>query len=91
LGAIWYFFAGVSGFILCGSLWICVVSEAKPLGWQKLKPKGASRLALTVKASFDAPPMVYALPNLFFKDQKAWTPHNGSQNLLCNGLGALFI
>jgi hypothetical protein len=44
-------------------------SESKPLGLQKLKPKGASKLALTVKASLDAPPMVYALPNLFFKDQ----------------------
>jgi hypothetical protein len=43
--------------------------ESKPFGLPKLKPKGASKLALTVKASLDAPPMVYTLPNLFFKDQ----------------------
>jgi hypothetical protein len=44
-------------------------SESNPLGVPKLKPKGASKLALTVKASLDAPPMVYALPNLFFNFQ----------------------
>jgi hypothetical protein len=51
----------------------------------KLKFKGASKLALTVKASLDAPPMVYALPNLFstsnrfahFASLKAYTPKNG--------------
>jgi hypothetical protein len=43
--------------------------ESKPLGLPKLKPKGASKLALTVKESLDAPPMVYILPNLFFNFQ----------------------
>jgi hypothetical protein len=40
----------------------------------KMKLKGASKLALTVKASLDAPYMALALPNYFLKLQKVWTP-----------------